>query len=108
MGHRPVLEQLPLEIRQLFEDWAMTHFPDRAARILALVRETRGGAMYDSRFGTRQSGTGAYADMLAARFRLAVGKLGLGGARVVSQALDCGQFAPPPTAHGPARQLALL
>ena len=103
-----VLLRLPLEIRQLFEDWATTHFPDRAARILALVRETRGGAMYDSRFGTRQTGTGAYADMLAARFRLAVGKLGLGGARVVSQALDCSQFAPPPAAHGPARQLALL
>ena len=103
-----VLLRLPLEIRQLFEEWATTHFPDRAARILALVRETRGGAMYDSRFGARQTGTGAYADMLAARFRLAVGKLGLGGARVVSQALDCSQFAPPPAAHGPTRQLALL
>ncbi len=103
-----VLLRLPLEIRQLFEEWAETHFPDRAARILALVRETRGGATYDSRFGTRQTGTGPYADMLAARFRLAVGKLGLGGARVVSQALDCSQFAPPPGTHAPARQLELL
>ena len=48
--------------------------------------------------------------MLAARFRLAVGRLGLGGARVVSQALDCSQFAPPPEApaQAPGRQLELL
>ncbi|WP_431267849.1 radical SAM protein [Dankookia sp. P2] len=66
-----VLLRLPLEIRQLFEEWAEAHFPDRAARILALVRETRGGKAYDSRFGVRQTGTGAYADMLARRFQLA-------------------------------------
>ncbi|MDN3563758.1 PA0069 family radical SAM protein [Paeniroseomonas aquatica] len=103
-----VLLRLPLEIRELFEEWAQAHFPDRAARILALVRETRGGATYDSRFGARQTGTGPYADMLAARFRLAVGRLGLGGARVVSQALDCSQFAPPPEAQAQGRQLELL
>jgi DNA repair photolyase len=103
-----VLLRLPLEIRQLFEEWVHAHVPDRAARILALVRETRGGALNDSRFGQRQTGTGAYADLLADRFRLAVRKHGFGGSRVVSQALDCSQFAPPPEVRAPARQLELL
>jgi DNA repair photolyase len=103
-----VLLRLPLEIRELFEEWARAHFPDRAARILALVRETRGGAMNDSRFGVRQTGAGVYADMLANRFRMAVGRLGLNRSAVGAQRLDCSQFAPPPLADAPARQLELL
>ncbi|WP_187830301.1 PA0069 family radical SAM protein [Siccirubricoccus phaeus] len=101
-----VLLRLPLEIRQLFEEWARAHFPDRAARILALVRETRGGRMYDSRFGQRQTGTGIYADMLANRFKVAITRLGMNKAGVGGQGLDCSLFAPPAEA-GP-RQLALL
>ena len=103
-----VLLRLPLEIRGMFEEWVRSHFPDRAARILALVRETRAGAMYDSRFGTRQTGTGPYADTLAHRFTLAARRLGFGNSRVVSQGLDCSQFAPPPETPAPARQLELL
>ena len=102
-----VLLRLPLEIRQMFEDWAQAHFPDRAARIMALVRETRGGKAYDSRFGQRQTGTGVYADLLASRFRLAAGKLGLAGTNARSQPLECGHFAVPDAPQRP-RQLALL
>lgn len=106
-----VLLRLPLEIAGLFEEWLHTHLPDRAARVLALVRQTRGGNLYDSRFGKRQSGTGPYAEMLAGRFRLAVERLGLNRAGVRGQGLDCSQFAVP---EAPARrrepeaQLALL
>jgi DNA repair photolyase len=108
-----VLLRLPLEIAGLFEDWLRTHLPDRAARVLALVRQTRGGALNSSRFGERQRGTGAYADLLADRFRLAVERLGLNRAGVGAQRLDCGQFAVPdaaaPRRRGePAAQLALL
>jgi DNA repair photolyase len=103
-----VLLRLPLEIRQLFEEWAQAHFPDRAARILALVRETRGGKAYDSRFGIRQTGTGAYADMLARRFQMAAARFGLSGTNARSQPLDCSQFAPPAGARAEERQLELL
>jgi DNA repair photolyase len=103
-----VLLRLPLEIRQLFEEWAQAHFPDRAARILALVRETRGGRAYDSRFGIRQTGTGAYADMLARRFQVAAARLGLGGTNARSQPLDCTQFAVPAGVRTEQRQLELL
>jgi len=102
-----VLLRLPLEIKQMFEDWLRATMPDRASHVLALVRETRGGALYDAKFGQRQTGTGVYAEMLAARFRRAATKLGLEGTNARSQPLDCGQFAPPPV-PGQARQLALL
>ncbi|RAI55952.1 PA0069 family radical SAM protein [Roseicella frigidaeris] len=102
-----VLLRLPLEIAPLFEEWLQAHVPDRAARVLALVRETRGGRTYDSRWGLRQTGIGVYADMLARRFRLAATRLGLLGTNARSQPLDCSQFAPPQP-QGAARQLALL
>ena len=101
-----VLLRLPLEIKHLFEEWLNLHLPDRARRVLALVRETRGGRLYDSRFGTRQTGTGPYAELLAQRFRLAAARFGMNGAAGLrGQGLDCSQFRVP--AEEP-RQLALL
>jgi DNA repair photolyase len=99
-----VLLRLPHEIREMFEAWLRQHHPDRAARVLALVRETRGGALSDSRFGIRQTGTGPYAELLSQRFRLALRRTGLDGRRGTSARLDCAQFQPP----GTARQLELL
>lgn len=105
-----VLLRLPLEIKQLFEDWLARHMPDRAARVLSLIRQTRGGAMYDSRFGVRQKGTGAYADLLAQRFAVASRRLGLERRGGGVGALDCSQFRVPdvPGAVPKAAQLALF
>jgi len=72
-----VLLRLPLELRQLFEEWLHQHYPDRAARVLALIRQTRGGKLYDADFERRQRGEGAYAEMLAQRFENAVRRFGL-------------------------------
>lgn len=72
-----VLLRLPLELRQIFEEWLHQHYPDRAARVLALVRQTRGGKLYDADFERRQRGEGAYAEMLAQRFENAVRRFGL-------------------------------
>ena len=51
-----VLLRLPHEIKQLFEDWLARHMPDRAARVLSLIRQTRGGALYDRRMGPAHDG----------------------------------------------------
>jgi len=72
-----VMLRLPLEIKDLVEEWLTAHFPDRKDKVLKLVRETRGGRLYDSRFGIRQRGSGPYAELMAQRFRLACKKLGL-------------------------------
>lgn len=66
-----ILLRLPLEIRDLFEEWLAAHAPDRAAKVMALVRDTRGGKAYDSDFSQRMRGTGVYAEMLRERFRIA-------------------------------------
>ncbi len=76
-----ILLRLPLELAGLFEEWLRTHVPDRADRVLSLVRQSRGGALYRSEFGERMMGTGPHADLLRARFRAAVRRYGLGGRR---------------------------
>ncbi len=87
-----VLLRLPLELRQIFETWLHQHVPARASHVLNLVRETREGALYDSRFGKRQTGTGPYADMLAQRFARALRKTGL---RTERDALETAAFRNP-------------
>ena len=91
-----VLLRLPHELKQIFEDWLHTHYPDRARHVLELVRETRAGGLNDSRFGKRFTGTGVYADLLAKRFSVAARHWGL----EERQDLDCSQFNAPRTEGG--------
>ena len=93
--------RLPHELEQIFTDWLEAHYPDRAARVMNLVRQASGGRGYDSRFGVRQTGRGPYADMIGARFRTASKKLGLAPGEYQS-GLDCKQFL-----HPGQRQLGL-
>ncbi|MBB5207663.1 PA0069 family radical SAM protein [Chiayiivirga flava] len=73
-----VMLRLPHELKDLFRDWLALHFPDRAAHVMSLIRQSRGGKDYDADFATRQSGTGVFAQLAARRFRLAVRKAGFG------------------------------
>jgi DNA repair photolyase len=72
-----VLLRLPLEIKELFEEWLEAHYPDRKAKVLKLVRETRGGRLYESQWGVRMRGRGVYAELLEQRFRQACRRSGL-------------------------------
>jgi len=92
--------RLPWEVNPLFQQWLEAHFPDRAARVMARVRDMRGGKDYDATFGTRMRGTGAWAQMLRDRFNLAVTRLGFSRER---QTLDMTQFVRP---QGVARAAA--
>src|SRR3546814_14165363 len=62
------LLRLPLEIKDLFQEWLRAHVPNRADRVLSLMRQSRGGKLYDSAFGKRMRGEGITAELLAARF----------------------------------------
>jgi DNA repair photolyase len=75
-AHFTVL-RLPLEIKDLFREWLEAERPDRAARVMSLVRQMRNGRDYDPEWGKRMRGEGPVADMIATRFRLAARKLGL-------------------------------
>ena len=93
--------RLPHEVAPLFREWLAIHFPDRAGKVMGIVREMRGGRDNDPGFHSRFNPKGVWADLIRARFALACRKAGIGKARF---ALDTSRFRPP-SADG---QLALL
>ena len=101
-----ILLRLPHELRQLFEDWLNTHYPERAKHVLNLIRETRAGALNDARFGKRFSGTGVYAELMRRRFERAARQWGLDAPM---DALDTSRFAAPVLAEAQGeKQLSLF
>ncbi len=71
-----VLLRLPREVAPLFRDWLEAHYPLRAAHVMSLVRQMRGGKDYDATWGSRMRGTGQFADLIAARFSNACRRYG--------------------------------
>lgn len=71
------LIRLAHELKELFKDWLAIHFPERAEHVMSLIRQSRGGRENDSRFGQRMTGEGAFADLIAMRFKKACKRLGL-------------------------------
>ena len=69
--------RLPREVSGLWQEWLARHYPDRAAKVIARLREMHGGRDYDPRWGHRMRGEGVHADLIAARFRTAARRLGL-------------------------------
>lgn len=72
-----VLLRLPGEVRDVFREWLLRHYPDRVRHVLGLVRDARGGRDNDPDFHTRFKGEGAYAVMLQQRFHKARERYGL-------------------------------
>lgn len=87
-----IMLRLPHEVAPLFREWLDTHFPDRAAKVMAIVQSVRGGKDNDSQFFTRMKPHGTWADLTRTRFRIACRKHGIGKAHVD---LDCSQFIAP-------------
>jgi len=102
IGAGYVALRLPLEIKELFEEWLATDHPDRARRVMSLVRQMRGGAAYRSEWGKRMTGEGPVADAMRQRFVLAKKRFGLDKAL---PPLDLSQFARP---AAPEDQLQLF
>lgn len=98
--------RLPGAVEPLFKEWLENHFPDRAAKVLARLREMRGGALYDPRFGSRMRGEGVFAEQIRALFKMHVRRLGLDG-RKESFALSAAAFRPPADLR-PGVQLGLF
>jgi DNA repair photolyase len=72
-----VVLRLPLEIKDLFREWLEAARPDRAARVMSLVRQMRHGRDYDMRWGERMKGDGPIADLISTRFAAARRRYGL-------------------------------
>jgi DNA repair photolyase len=72
-----VLLRLPGSVKQVFEERLRTALPLQADRVLHRIRETRGGKLYDSRFGVRGRGEGVYSESIQALFHTTARRLGL-------------------------------
>jgi DNA repair photolyase len=88
-----VLLRLPLEVAGIFRQWLQTHLPERAAHVMSLLQDARGGRDNSATFGERMRGTGAWAQLVRDRFRLACRRHGLFPDR--SRPLDTSLFRPP-------------
>jgi DNA repair photolyase len=87
-----VVLKLPLEVRDLFQEWLASAVPGRAKHVMTLVRAMRNGRDYDPEWGTRMSGVGPIADAIRQRFVLGCKRLGLNER---SYHLDASQFRIP-------------
>ena len=87
-----VVLRLPWEVNPIFQQWLDMHFPERAARVMARIREMRGGKDYDATFGRRMHGEGVWAQLLRQRFEKTAARLGLNRVR---HDLDLTQFRRP-------------
>jgi DNA repair photolyase len=94
------LLRLPFAVRPIFEDWVTRHLPDKADRVVSLVRQTRGGRMSDSQWGRRMRGEGRYAEGISRTFQIFRKKHGLD--RPLA-ALDHSKFTPPQPTSGQLR-----
>lgn len=97
-----IMLRLPQEVSLLWQDWLVEHYPDRAARIMARLREMHGGKDYEARWGHRMRGEGHYAQLIAQRFSRAARHCGLDAETVP---LRCDLFEVPPR---PGDQLSLF
>lgn len=96
--------RLPWEVNPLFQEWLDHHVPERAARIMARIRDLRGGRDYDARFGQRMKGQGVWGELIRQRVRSAAARHGLGhgGPALDTTAFDPGALRASASAAPPA------
>lgn len=84
--------RLPHEVAPLFREWLAVHYPERAGKVMGIVREMRGGRDNDPNFHSRMNPKGVWAELIRARFKVACRKAGIEKSRFE---LDCSRFRPP-------------
>jgi DNA repair photolyase len=73
--------RLPHELSPLFRNWLDAHFPDRADKVMNIIRDMRGGKDNDPAFFGRMRGSGPWAELIKMRMRIARSKHGLASAK---------------------------
>jgi DNA repair photolyase len=66
-----IMVRLNGKIAEVFSEWLKEAYPDRAEKVLNLIRDTRDGSLNDSRWGIRMRGSGQYAEQIASTFKVA-------------------------------------
>ena len=81
--------RLPLEVRDLFQEWLAEFYPNKAKKVMNLIRQVRNGRENSTHFFERMRGTGLIAELIQQRFISAVKKFGLDNAPIE---LDVSKF----------------
>ena len=102
------LLRLPGPVKDVFEERLRAALPLRADRVLRRIRETRGGKMYDARFGCAAAARGAYAEAIARSSTQTAQKLGLRRAASPQVETEATTFAAPARAARLVSSSALL
>lgn len=87
-----VMLRLPRELRDLFKDWLVNHYPLRYSRVMTNIKDVRAGSESDATFGRRLRGTGPVANLIRQRFEKACRDNGLNRSR---HEMNCELFSPP-------------
>lgn len=69
--------RLPYAVKEVFLQWLTDHAPTKRERVLARVREIRGGRLNVSEWGARHRGDGIFAEQIRELFRIAARRAGL-------------------------------
>jgi DNA repair photolyase len=72
-----VILRLPWAVKDIFSAWLETHVPGKKDRVLARIRELRGGKLYVSEWGKRMRGEGIFAEQIHNLFTVAARRAGL-------------------------------
>jgi DNA repair photolyase len=70
--------RLPWTVAPLFEHWLEEHFPDRKEKVLGRIRHLRGNRLNNSRWHTRMTGEGVFAEQIASLFEISCRRAGIG------------------------------
>jgi len=92
VGYVPV--RLPFAVKNLFEQWLETHFPDRKEKVLNRIRAMRGGKLNDPNFGSRMRGEGIFAEQMHQMFTIACHKAGFD--KIETPEISAAAFRVPP------------
>jgi DNA repair photolyase len=77
-----IILRLPHAVKDVFLAWLDAHAPSKKDRVLARIRELRGGKLYDATFGTRMRGQGIFAEQTRLLFEVAARRAGLNQAEI--------------------------
>jgi len=85
--------RLPWAVAPLFEHWLEEHFPERKEKVLGRIRHLRGNRLNNSRWHTRMTGEGIFAEQIASMFAISCRRNRMSA----RPKLSCAEFQRPTT-----------
>jgi DNA repair photolyase len=92
-----ILLRLPLTVEPVFLEWLERTHPEQKSKVESRIRSTRGGKLYEGKFGVRMKGRGEIAEQIRRTFKVFARRYGLDKN---NEPLDKSQFRRPTPTSG--------